>query len=88
MKQGIAVAIDEMISSRPSDHYHPGALGAVAAAFEGNPDAEWVTGRCPIVHGGQRDDEAKLGSVDRAQRSAATSSTAAACPASVIGSGS
>jgi GT2 family glycosyltransferase len=44
------MARGEIVGSLNSDDtYLPGALNRVGTAFAAHPEAEWVTGRCPIV---------------------------------------
>ena len=50
LNKGIAMARGEIVGSLNSDDaYLPGALERVGAAFAAHPEAEWLTGRCPIV---------------------------------------
>ena len=52
MNKGFARASGDLIGwLNADDWYLPGALAAVAAAAQTNPEAEWLTGRCPIVDG-------------------------------------
>lgn len=56
MNKGIAMASGEIIGELNADDvYVPGALEAVGRAFEEHPDAEWLTGRCPIVDANGRE---------------------------------
>ncbi|MBJ7353306.1 MAG: glycosyltransferase [Thermoleophilaceae bacterium] len=48
--KGVGMATGELIGwLNADDLYEPGALAAVAAAYEASPDAEWVVGRCGII---------------------------------------
>lgn len=48
--KGVAMARGDLIGwLNADDVYEPGALAAVAAAFESNPSAEWGFGRCRIM---------------------------------------
>ena len=50
MNKGIAMASGDVVGELNADDvYLPGALRAVAEAFEARPEAEWLTGRCPII---------------------------------------
>jgi GT2 family glycosyltransferase len=52
MNKGIAMARNDVVGwLNADDLYLPGALHEVAAAFDRNPDADWVTGRCLIIDG-------------------------------------
>ncbi|HWT94987.1 MAG TPA: glycosyltransferase family 2 protein [Solirubrobacteraceae bacterium] len=52
MNKGIAMATGEIVGEiNADDVYLPGALAAVGAAAEAHPEAEWLTGRCPIIDG-------------------------------------
>ena len=56
MNKGIAMAAGEWIGWLNSDDYYlPGALNAVAEALAANPDARWITGRCPIIGAGDQE---------------------------------
>ncbi len=56
MNKGIAMASGEWIGWLNSDDYYlPGALQAVADAAGSNPDAHWLTGRCRIIDGDDRE---------------------------------
>jgi glycosyltransferase involved in cell wall biosynthesis len=56
MNKGIAMATGEVIGElNADDRYRPGALRAVAAAFEAPSGVEWVTGRCPIIDAAGRE---------------------------------
>ncbi|MGK2877396.1 MAG: glycosyltransferase family 2 protein [Solirubrobacterales bacterium] len=48
--KGVAMATGDLIGwLNADDVYEPGALTAVASAYEASPGAEWVVGRCAIV---------------------------------------
>src|SRR3954451_9025440 len=50
LNKGIAMAHGEIIGAlNADDTYLPGALSRVGTAFAEHPEAEWVTGPCPIV---------------------------------------
>jgi glycosyltransferase involved in cell wall biosynthesis len=50
MNKGVAMASGDVIGElNADDRYLPGALDAAAEAFDAHPEAEWVTGRCPII---------------------------------------
>lgn len=50
LNKGIAMASGDVVGELNADDvYAPGALRAVAAAFRDHPEAEWVTGYCPII---------------------------------------
>ena len=52
MNKGIAMASGEIVGElNADDRYLPGALAAVAQAFDARPAREWLTGRCPIIGG-------------------------------------
>jgi glycosyltransferase involved in cell wall biosynthesis len=52
MNKGIAMASGEIVGElNADDRYVPGALAAVAQAFDARPAREWLTGRCPIIDG-------------------------------------
>jgi glycosyltransferase involved in cell wall biosynthesis len=56
MNKGIAMVTGEVVGELNADDvYAPGALRAVAEAFAAQPDAEWLTGRCPIIDGDGRE---------------------------------
>lgn len=56
MNKGIAMAAGDIVGELNADDvYLPGALSAVSRAFEERPEAEWLTGRCPIVDGSGRE---------------------------------
>jgi glycosyltransferase involved in cell wall biosynthesis len=56
MNKGIAMATGEVIGELNADDvYLSGALRAVAEAFDAHPEAEWLTGRCPIIDGQGRE---------------------------------
>jgi glycosyltransferase involved in cell wall biosynthesis len=51
MNKGLAMATGDIIGwLNADDRYLPGALEAVTQAASANPEAEWFTGRCPIVN--------------------------------------
>lgn len=48
--KGVAMATGDVIGwLNADDTYEPGALTRIATALEANRDAEWATGRCPIM---------------------------------------
>jgi hypothetical protein len=50
VNKGIALASGDVVGELNADDvYLPGALRAVAEAFAAEPQAEWLTGRCPII---------------------------------------
>jgi GT2 family glycosyltransferase len=50
VNKGVAMATGDLIGwLNADDLYHPGALAAVAQAFEEQPEAEWGFGRCGII---------------------------------------
>jgi glycosyltransferase involved in cell wall biosynthesis len=50
INKGLALAGGDVVAWLNSDDlYADGALAAVARAFEGNPDAQWIIGRCDII---------------------------------------
>lgn len=52
MNKGIAMARGDVIGElNADDRYFPETIALVTEAFERHPDAEWVTGRCPIIDG-------------------------------------
>lgn len=52
MNKGIAMARGDVIGElNADDRYFPETIALVIEAFERHPDAEWVTGRCPIIDG-------------------------------------
>jgi glycosyltransferase involved in cell wall biosynthesis len=52
INKGIAMARHDVVGSlNADDTYVPGALTHVGRAFAAHPEAEWVTGLCPIVDG-------------------------------------
>lgn len=52
VNKGFALAGGELVGwLNADDWYLPGAFDAVADAAGANPEAEWITGRCPIVDG-------------------------------------
>jgi glycosyltransferase involved in cell wall biosynthesis len=52
MNKGIAMATNDVLAElNADDAYCPGALRAAGEAFAQHPEAEWLTGRCPIVDG-------------------------------------
>jgi glycosyltransferase involved in cell wall biosynthesis len=56
LNKGIAMASGDVIGELNADDvYEPGALAAVAAAFEERPDAMWLTGFCRIIDGSGRE---------------------------------
>lgn len=56
MNKGIAMAEGDVIGElNADDRYFPGTIAAVTEAFERHPEAEWVTGRCPIIDGAGRE---------------------------------
>ena len=56
LNKGIALATGDVIGELNADDvYEPGALRAVGAAFEGRPDAMWLTGYCRIIDGDGRE---------------------------------
>ena len=56
MNKGIAMATGDLIGwLNADDWYLPGALQAVADAAAAHPEAEWFTGRCPIVDNGGKE---------------------------------
>lgn len=56
VNKGIRMASGEVIGwLNADDVYLPGALRKVGATFAANPDREWVTGRCPIIDGDDRE---------------------------------
>ncbi len=56
MNKGIALANGEVVGEiNADDVYEPGALIAVAEAFAAQRAAEWVTGRCRIIDGEDRE---------------------------------
>lgn len=53
VNKGIAMATGDVIGwLNADDVYRPGALAAVAKAFEDQPSAEWAFGRCGIIDAG------------------------------------
>jgi len=56
MNKGIALASGEVVGEiNADDVYEPGALAAVGEAFAAHRDTEWVTGRCRIIDGEDRE---------------------------------
>lgn len=56
VNKGVRMATGDVIGwLNADDVYMPGALLKVGAAFVGRPDREWVTGRCPIIDGDDRE---------------------------------
>jgi glycosyltransferase involved in cell wall biosynthesis len=56
LNKGIALATGEVIGELNADDvYAPGALAAVGEAFAAHPQAEWLTGRCPIIDASGRE---------------------------------
>jgi glycosyltransferase involved in cell wall biosynthesis len=56
LNKGIAMATGDIVGELNADDvYLPGALKAVAEAFTAHPDAEWLTGRCPIIDASSRE---------------------------------
>jgi GT2 family glycosyltransferase len=56
VNKGIRMATGDLIGwLNADDLYHPGALAAVADAFERQPSAEWAFGRCGIIDGSGRE---------------------------------
>lgn len=52
MNKGFAMATGAWVGElNADDRYLPGALDAVVAALDAAPQAEWLTGRCPIIDG-------------------------------------
>ena len=50
INKGLALAAGDVVTwLNTDDLYVAGTLAAVAAAFESNPSAQWVTGRCDII---------------------------------------
>lgn len=50
LNKGIGLASHEIVGSlNADDTYLPEALSRVGVAFSRHPEADWVTGRCPIV---------------------------------------
>jgi glycosyltransferase involved in cell wall biosynthesis len=50
LNKGLAVADGDVIGwLNTDDLYTPGALASVTEAFEGNPAAQWLVGRCEII---------------------------------------
>ena len=50
INKGVAMAKGELIGwLNADDWYEPGALQAVGRAYEENPGAVWITGRCRII---------------------------------------
>jgi glycosyltransferase involved in cell wall biosynthesis len=50
INKGSAMAKGDIVAWLNSDDlYAPGALATVAKAFEQNPDAQWLVGRCDII---------------------------------------
>lgn len=50
MNKGIAMANGAIVGElNADDRYVPGALDAVVEGFARHPEAEWLTGRCPII---------------------------------------
>jgi glycosyltransferase involved in cell wall biosynthesis len=50
LNKGVVLATGEVIGwLNADDLYEPGSLARVGAAFAGDPDALWLTGRCRII---------------------------------------
>ena len=50
INKGMGLAGGDVVAwLNTDDLYTPGALAAVAAAFAGNPSAQWLAGRCEII---------------------------------------
>jgi glycosyltransferase involved in cell wall biosynthesis len=50
MNKAVAMATGDIVGwLNADDWYLPGAFAAIAGAAIANPEAEWFTGRCPIV---------------------------------------
>lgn len=56
MNKGIALASGDVVGELNADDiYLPGTLRTVAEAFAERSQAEWLTGRCPIIDGAGRE---------------------------------
>lgn len=56
MNKGIEMARGDVIGElNADDRYFPRTIELVREAFERHPEAEWVTGRCPIIDGDGRE---------------------------------
>ena len=56
MNKGIAMADGEWIGWLNSDDYYlPGALNAVAAAADSDPEVRWIVGKCQIIGADDRE---------------------------------
>jgi glycosyltransferase involved in cell wall biosynthesis len=56
MNKGIAMAQGQIVGELNADDvYVAGALHAVGEAFAADAQAEWLTGRCPIIDGDRRE---------------------------------
>ena len=50
INKGLARADGEVVAClNADDEYAPGALAAVARAFDANPGAQWLVGRCEVI---------------------------------------
>jgi glycosyltransferase involved in cell wall biosynthesis len=71
INKGLERATGELVGWINSDDYYlPGAFASAAAAFEGNPGAEWVCGACRYVHPDGTLDVVSRPSLPRGPRSA------------------
>ncbi|HVE92155.1 MAG TPA: glycosyltransferase family 2 protein [Actinomycetota bacterium] len=56
VNKGFAMARGDVVGwLNADDPYLPGALEAVAATYQRNPSADWITGRCMIIDGDNRE---------------------------------